>query len=186
MKTYDLSTLSLMVIDDNQNMISLLQVMLKAFGVRQLVMAQGGEEALEILKTHTPDMILTDWRMSPMNGEQFVKVLRAEKNYPTCFIPVIAISAYSELTRVQEARAAGVNQFLVKPISAESLYRRIMWTIEQQFQCRLLDGRYVPIVEKMALGEGEVKGQGADPELGPELGPELNPDTGEDESVWIL
>ncbi|WP_321393453.1 response regulator [Emcibacter sp.] len=144
------SNISILVVDDNENMVTLLQAMLTAFGTEQLKVAYSAQDALKIMRKWTPDLIITDWRMKPMGGYEFVKLMRSESNYPECFIPIIVVSAYSEITRVKEAQAVGVNQFLVKPVSPESLYRRIMWTIQHPFQFRLVDGRYVPVFDSSA------------------------------------
>ena len=144
------SNISILVVDDNENMVTLLQAMLTAFGSEQLKVAYSAQEALKIMKNWTPDLIITDWRMKPMGGYEFVKLMRSENNFPECFTPIIVVSAYSEITRVREAQAVGVNQFLVKPVSPESLYKRIMWTIQHPFQYRLVDGRYVPVFDSSA------------------------------------
>ncbi|WP_417317261.1 response regulator [Emcibacter sp.] len=159
------SNISILVIDDNENMVTLLQAMLSAFGAGQLKVAFNGNDALKIMKNWTPDLIITDWRMKPMGGYEFVKLMRSENNYPECFIPIIVVSGYSEITRVREAQAVGVNQFLVKPVSPESLYRRIMWTIQHPFQFRLVDRRYVPVfdtsVQDKTLSGKRVKEEGS-------------------------
>jgi len=142
---YNLSNLSILIVDDNRNMVTLLCAMLNAFGVQNLKVAYSADAALKTLDNWVPDIILTDWRMKPVGGREFVRMIRTEKNYPHCFTPIIVISGYSEVEKVSEARSVGVNQFLVKPVAPEALYRRIMWTIENPQQYVVEDGHYVPV-----------------------------------------
>jgi CheY-like chemotaxis protein len=68
--------------------------------------------------------------MQPLDGLDFVRLVRIAKDTPNPYIPIIMLSGYTEHRRVTEARDAGVNEYLAKPISAKSIYQRITSIIE--------------------------------------------------------
>lgn len=83
--------------------------------------ASNGEEALEILKTHSPDVIILDLRMPKLNGIEVLKILKSEVS--TSQIPVIVLSGdYKER---KNALKIGANDFLSKPFDAEELKLRV-------------------------------------------------------------
>ncbi len=65
-----------------------------------------------------------------MRGLEFIKEVRTNKRYPNPYVAVIMLTSYCERHHVIEARDAGVNEFLVKPISVKALYDRIVEVIE--------------------------------------------------------
>lgn len=132
MPGYNLKNLKCLVVDDNANMRSLLRTILATLGVRRknIIEAFCVENALNELKADEIDLVITDWKMEPVSGIDFVKLLRDEKSSPNPFIPIILLTGYTELERVLEAMDAGVNEFLAKPISPKELYVRILSIIE--------------------------------------------------------
>ncbi|MGH7058194.1 MAG: response regulator, partial [Acetobacteraceae bacterium] len=63
--------------------------------------------------------------MKPLNGIDFVRLLRTDPDSPAPHVPVIMLTGYSEEAMVVKARAAGVNDFVAKPVSAKVLKERI-------------------------------------------------------------
>jgi len=122
---HNLAELKVMIVDDSGNMLNLISTILLALGVRNVFEALDGHTALSELPHFKPDIIITDWHMEPMNGVEFVKEVRRGKGSPDPFVPIIMLTGHTELTLVVEARDAGINEFLVKPISPKSLYARI-------------------------------------------------------------
>ncbi len=68
--------------------------------------------------------------MKPLDGIDFVKLVRTARDSPNPYVPIIMLSGYTEYRRVVEARDAGVNEFLAKPISAKALYQRFAAIID--------------------------------------------------------
>jgi PleD family two-component response regulator len=122
---HNLNKLKVLVVDDSGNMLNLISTILHAIGVRDMVEALSGEAALAELRHFTPDIIITDWHMEPMNGVEFVTKVRRGEYSPDPFVPIIMLTGHTEMSLVVEARDAGINEFLVKPISPKSLYARI-------------------------------------------------------------
>lgn len=123
--------LKLLLVDDNQHMKTLLMEMLRAIGVRDVYQAADGSEALELMRRYDIDIVFTDLSMQPLDGIDFVRLLRNSPDSPNPFAPVIMITGHSTFARVTEARDVGVNELLAKPITARSLLDRIQRIIEQ-------------------------------------------------------
>lgn len=131
-KDYNLERLNFLVIEDNKHMSSLVRSILNAFGVRNVVEAMDGAEAFKVLRHFPADIVICDWMMQPMDGIEFVRMVRTQKDSPNPFVPVIMLTAHTQVARVFEARDAGANEFLAKPISPQKLYDRIRSIIENQ------------------------------------------------------
>jgi len=125
---YDL--LKFLIVDDNHHMRVLVAEILKAVGVRHIFEASDGAQALQMMKTQPIDIIMTDLSMQPLDGIDFVRLLRRSPDSPNQMCPVIMITGHSTMTRVQEARNAGVNEFLAKPLTARGVIERIMQVVE--------------------------------------------------------
>lgn len=130
--SYDLQHLRVLVVERNRHMRSLVCQILRSFGIRLIRDVADGAEALKELKHFRPDIITTGFMMDPINGVEFVKTLRRADDSPCPMVPIIMITAFSEDSRVREARDAGVNEFLTKPFSARDVYLRIVECIDHQ------------------------------------------------------
>ena len=109
-KDYNLEKLSFMVIEDNKHMSSLVRAILGAFGVRNVVEVADGAEALKVLKHQPADIVICDWMMQPMYGIEFVRLVRNSQSSPNPFVPIIMLTAHTQVARVFE-RDAGANEF---------------------------------------------------------------------------
>ena len=127
---YDFSGLKILLIDDNRFMVQLVKQMLHAMGVRDFTTASDGESALKKIAYSEPDLIISDWDMDPVNGEELVRQLRDRENSPDPFLPIIMLTGFSEARRVVAARDFGVTEFLVKPLDAKRLYERLVNVVE--------------------------------------------------------
>ena len=128
---YDIRSLEILVVDDNKHMGVIIKTILNALGVRNVVCATDGAEALKELKIFNPDIIITDWEMNPLDGLDFVRFVRTGEDSADPYVPIIMLTEHTESRRVKEAQDVGVNEFLAKPISAMSLYSRIQAIIER-------------------------------------------------------
>ena len=122
---HDLAKLRILVVDDSKNMFVLITTILRAIGVRDVFEITEAEKALSEFAHFKPDIVITDWHMEPMNGVEFVKRVRRGKHSSDPFVPIIMLTGHTKISLVFEARDAGINEFLVKPISPKSLYARI-------------------------------------------------------------
>jgi len=83
----------MLLVDDNHHMRVLLAEILRAIGVRQVFEANDGAEALQIMRAHQIDIIMTDLAMQPLDGIDFVRLLRNSPDSPNPMAPVIMIPA---------------------------------------------------------------------------------------------
>jgi two-component system, chemotaxis family, chemotaxis protein CheY len=134
MGNYQFSRLKALLVEDNEFMSLIVHRMLTGFGVGEIRVKREGAEALQELQLFAPDLILTDCMMAPVNGIEFVLEVRNAEGSPNPYVPIIMITGYTELHRVQEARDAGVTEMLVKPFSALSLAQRIQAIVERPRQ----------------------------------------------------
>ncbi|PCI39127.1 MAG: two-component system response regulator [Rhodospirillaceae bacterium] len=130
MSDYNLSRLNFLIVDDNKHMLALVKGILHALGVKNVLEAVDGADAFKELRHFPADVIISDWNMSPLDGMDFVRMVRTGSDSPNPFVPIIMLTGYTEMNRVTEARDSGVHEFLAKPISAKKLYGRIKSIIE--------------------------------------------------------
>ena len=125
---YDL--LKILLVDDNHYMRILLAEILRAIGVKDIWEANDGAEGLQMMRDHPVDIVMTDLSMQPLDGIDFVRLLRNSPDSPNQMAPVIMITGHSTFARVNEARDAGVNEFLAKPLTARGVIERLHQAIE--------------------------------------------------------
>lgn len=122
--------LKILLVDDNHHMRVLLTEILRAIGVKLVFEASDGAEALEMLRTHPIDIIMTDLSMQPLDGIDFVRLLRNAKDSGNPMVPVIMVTGHSTMRRVAEARDVGVNEFLSKPVTARGVIERLSRVVD--------------------------------------------------------
>ncbi len=115
--------MKIMVIEDVELMKRLIIKHLNNFGYTDLVDASNGRDALEKLRFTKVDFIITDWIMPNISGIELTKFLRSNKAYEK--IPILIISSNDEKEDVQKALRAGVNDYIVKPFTADVLKNKI-------------------------------------------------------------
>jgi len=120
-----LSKLRIAVVDDNAAMRGIVRTVLDSLGCETVHEAADANRALSLLQSEQIDIMILDWKMKPMDGLTLVKRIRDDETSPNPFLPIIMLTAYGEPSKVREARDAGVTEFMVKPFSAEALYRRL-------------------------------------------------------------
>ena len=125
-----LDGLRILLVDDNQHMRVLLTEILRAVGVQNIIDAGDGAEGLQMMRAHNIDIVITDLAMEPLDGIDFVRLLRNSADSPNQMVPVIMITGHSTLRRIQEARDAGVNEFLAKPITARGVIDRLRLIVD--------------------------------------------------------
>lgn len=129
-----LDNLSFMVVDDNDHMRKLVRVILRGLGCDRIWEARNGAGAVRGLSEHLPDILMTDWVMDPMDGLQLTRFIRSAEDSPNPYMPIIMMTGFAERSRVMAARDAGVTEFLVKPLSAQSVFSRINTIVEHPRQ----------------------------------------------------
>jgi len=132
MSDLDISRLNVLIVEDNLHFRTLIRTILHALGVENVEEARDGSEAMEVLASFEADMAIIDWKMDGVNGVECVRQIRTGEDSTNRFLPIIMVTGYTEESLAREARDAGVNDFLGKPISAKSLLSRIIAVIEEE------------------------------------------------------
>ena len=122
--------LKILLVDDNHYMRILLAEILRAIGVVHIYEANDGAEGLQMMRDYPIDLVLTDLSMQPLDGIDFVRLLRNSPDSPNQLAPVIMVTGHSTFARVNEARDAGVSEFLAKPLTARGVIERLHQAIE--------------------------------------------------------
>ena len=122
----DFNKLRFLVIDDNAHMRRILRTLLHGFGAREVYEAEDGAAGLEAFTTYLPDIVITDWAMPIFDGLELTQMIRQPDSNANPYVPIIMLTGHSEKKRVIRARDAGITEFLAKPISAKSLYQRVL------------------------------------------------------------
>jgi two-component system chemotaxis response regulator CheY len=96
---------------------------IKRLGYEDVVEAAGGREALEHLAQANVDLIVTDWIMPEMSGLDFVRAVRALES--TRDVPILMVTANATRDHIIAALRAGVNGYIVKPFTADTLREKL-------------------------------------------------------------
>lgn len=122
--------LKILLVDDNQYMRVLLSEILRALGVTRIHEASDGAEALQMMRDFPIDVVITDLSMEPLDGIDFVRLLRNSPDSPNQKAPVIMMTGHATVARLHQARDAGVSEFLVKPLNARAVIERLHQVLE--------------------------------------------------------
>lgn len=115
---------SILIVDDCDTTRKLLSYIIRERGYR-ILGASNGIEALEILATTPVDMVLTDLNMPQMDGYELARNLRKQDEYKD--LPIVMITTESSEADRKTGYDAGVNTYLLKPISPQ----RLLYEIEK-------------------------------------------------------
>jgi DNA-binding NarL/FixJ family response regulator len=118
----------LLLIDDDPNLILLVKDYLEFRGY-EVVTADNGQEALEVLDQETPDMIICDVMMPQMDGYSLVEHVR--KNPRTSWIPVLFLSAKGQSQDRVKGLNTGADVYMVKPFEPEELVAQVESSLKQ-------------------------------------------------------
>lgn len=130
MSGYDFQNLRVLICDDSRQIRSLLKTFLNGFGIKNIEEAIDGDVAFLEMDKFDPDLVITDWNMPPTSGLDFIERIRMGDDSPNPYVPIIMLTGYTELHRVKQARDAGISAFLAKPLSAQSLYKRLVAVVD--------------------------------------------------------
>jgi len=117
------STLRVLIVDDQMSMRGIARFCLQEIGIKNVVEAKSGAEALVAMNSNKFDLILSDWNMDGMDGLTLLKTIRA--NPLTKRMPFIMATGQRDTEMVKTAIQAGVNNYVVKPFNAATLKAKI-------------------------------------------------------------
>lgn len=115
--------MKILVVDDFSTMRRIIKNLLQDLGYMNIVEADDGNTALPVLKKGNIDFLVTDWNMPGMTGIELLKEVRADEKLNS--LPVLMVTAEQKREQIVEAAEAGVNGYIVKPFTAQTLKEKI-------------------------------------------------------------
>ncbi|WP_420452124.1 response regulator transcription factor [Ilumatobacter sp.] len=112
----------ILVVEDDSDIREMVEFKLACLG-HEVVVAHDGERGLEQARAERPDLVLADWMMPRLSGLDMFLAMRADPEL--AHLPVMLMSAKASDTDVRLGRAAGVDDYVVKPFNLLDLARRV-------------------------------------------------------------
>ena len=109
----------LLVVDDDQEVLRMVNRLFELEGY-DVVTAADGKSAMALLEEHEPDLIVLDIMMPELNGFQVLDLVRQSSD-----IPIIMLTARSEVTTLHNALALGADDYVKKPFHTRELLARV-------------------------------------------------------------
>jgi two-component system, chemotaxis family, chemotaxis protein CheY len=110
-----------LLVDDNPAALNILRSMLAMLGAKPPLEAMDGAAAMELVRGNELDCIITDVRMEPMSGGEFIRWVRRSNENSNPTVRILAMSAYRDQREITAVRQEGANGFLGKPVSVPLL-----------------------------------------------------------------
>lgn len=118
----DLS-MKVLVVDDFATMRRILKGVLKEIGFTKIVEADDGSTALAVLKKDKVGLIVSDWNMPEVSGLELLKAVRGDDSMKN--VPFLMVTAEGQKDSVVQAVQAGVDNYIVKPFTADTIKEKL-------------------------------------------------------------
>ena len=115
--------MKILIVDDFATMRRIVRNVLKQIGFTNMAEAENGKAALKVLKKENIDLILCDWNMPEMPGIDLLKAIRSDDELKN--IPFVMVTAEAQKDNIIEAVKAGVNSYIVKPFTPETVNEKL-------------------------------------------------------------
>ena len=113
----------ILVVDDMSTMRRIVKNIFRELGYSHVEEAEDGKAALDKLKAGKFDLVVSDWNMPVMPGIELLRNIRADAALK--HIPVLMVTAEAKQENLVEAIQAGVNNYIVKPFTAETIKEKL-------------------------------------------------------------
>ena len=118
-----MADLKILAVDDSPTMRRIIINTLKRAGFSDVIEATDGKDALAKMKVDPINFVITDWNMPEMDGLTFVTTLRSMDEYKS--VPILMVTTRSVKDDIMDALKAGVNNYIVKPFTPDTLREKI-------------------------------------------------------------
>ena len=115
--------MKILIVDDFSTMRRIIKNLLRDLGYNNTAEADDGNTALPMLQNGNYEFLVTDWNMPGMPGIDLLRAVRADPRIKD--LPVLMVTAEAKREQIIEAAQAGVNGYIVKPFTAETLREKI-------------------------------------------------------------
>lgn len=113
----------ILIVDDFSTMRRIIKNLLNDLGYTNTAEADDGNTALVALAQGSFDFVVTDWNMPGMTGIELLKAIRADDRFKT--LPVLMVTAEAKREQIIEAAQNGVNGYIIKPFTAQTLEEKL-------------------------------------------------------------
>ena len=120
--SYD-KKMRVLVVDDFSTMRKIIKNILRQLGLENIVEADDGTTAWDVLNKDNIDFIVSDWNMPKMTGIELLRKVRASEEYGD--LPFLMVTAEAQQENIIEAVQAKVSNYIVKPFTPETLQQKI-------------------------------------------------------------
>ena len=115
--------MKILIVDDFSTMRRIIKNLLRDLGFNNTEEADDGTTGLPMLQTGKYDFLVTDWNMPGMTGIDLLRVVRADPKLQS--LPVLMVTAEAKKDQIVLAANEGVNGYIVKPFTAQTLKEKI-------------------------------------------------------------
>jgi len=115
--------MKILIVDDFSTMRRIIKNLLRDLGFNNTSEADDGNTALPMLQNGSFDFLVTDWNMPGMTGIDLLRAVRADENLS--HMPVLMVTAEQKREQIVEAAQAGVNGYIIKPFTAQTLKEKL-------------------------------------------------------------
>lgn len=115
--------MKILIVDDFSTMRRIIKNLLRDLGFNNTTEANDGATAWPVLQTGHFDFLVTDWNMPEMDGLSLLKAVRGDERLAS--LPVLLVTAEAKKEQIVEAAQSGVNGYIVKPFTANTLKEKI-------------------------------------------------------------
>ena len=112
-----------LIVDDFSTMRRIVKNLLADLGFTNTAEAEDGSGALAMLRAESFDFVVTDWNMPVMTGIELLKAMRADDKLKA--LPVLMVTAEAKREQIIEAAQSGVNGYIIKPFTAQTLEEKL-------------------------------------------------------------
>jgi two-component system, chemotaxis family, chemotaxis protein CheY len=121
--------LQVLIVDDSSMARKHLRRLLEAVGIEHILEARDGAEGAALINRHFFDLVISDYNMPEMNGQELLDFIRRESGQPG--LPVLMVTSESNRNRLAAVQQSGVSAVCDKPFNSETIYRLLQQTLQE-------------------------------------------------------
>jgi two-component system chemotaxis response regulator CheY len=121
--------MKILIVDDFPTMRRIIKNLLHDLGLDNVDEADDGSTAFPMLQTGEFDYLITDWNMPNMTGLDLLKAVRGDPKLSS--MPVLMVTAEAKRDQIVQAAEAGINGYIIKPFTAQTLQEKLEKTLER-------------------------------------------------------
>lgn len=113
----------ILIVDDLSSMRKVLRKLLESIGFNRVTEARDAGDAVVKLQSETFDLIISDWQMPTMTGQELLDYVRGDSRFKE--IPFVMLTSVADKDSVVAALRSGVSDYLAKPFTADDLEKKL-------------------------------------------------------------